>query len=533
MESVCWDKLKQSGLSQRLMVGYTSTQGASLPAGLQQLLTAGLGGVIWFRHNAETVLNRGGSDSEARLQAVVDELQLLQSQQDTECAGPLLTGIDQEGGPVERFPWTDFPSIPSPYSLHIEPSLIEPSIQLLTQSLARLGFNLNFAPTIDVNTEAGNRVINVRSFGASASWVLSAALPSVETHTRSGVMPVIKHFPGHGSGVVDSHEALPYLNWNPDEQGLFQQLVEEGVPAVLVAHAHYPGLQPNEQWQGHGLPASLSGTLCNETLRQRWGFDGLLISDDLAMGAVTLFDDPVEVAIRCLNASVDLLLYRDCDEPLNTVLLGLLEAWEDGRIDKELHVESLARLQSQKAAWVAHHPPSFPSGWEALTRFHQESQAKSVSLHQRLFTEAVNACTLPPYWAGSSTPTRICLIHPAAEVLPHYQADISYGSSAASSLQEAAGLTCKPYHTDAEAEALLVESLGATSAQRVVFVSWLPRLGAEALSTLSEESLSNFLHVSIGWPVLESQEQPLPHTLIMPNWRPTSQHALVHWLQGA
>jgi len=172
--------------------------------------------------------------------------------------------------------------------------------------LAALGFNLNFAPVLDVHSNPHNPIIGKRSFGTTPEIVSAHARAWAEGSLAGGVLPCGKHFPGHGDTDVDSHLALPVIHHEPAvlngrELPPFRAAVQWGIPALMTAHVVYKSLDP--QW-----PATLSSHVIPEVLRGQLGFEGTVISDDLEMAAIAKRHSPEEIAERGLAAGLDLFL---------------------------------------------------------------------------------------------------------------------------------------------------------------------------------------------------------------------------------
>jgi beta-N-acetylhexosaminidase len=247
--------------------------------------------------------------------------------------------VDQEGGPVERLTPEQCPGLPSFAAMaRLGPDWVYQSALQQAQALRRLGFNLNFTPCLDVNTQPNNPVIGVRSFSANATVVVACANAVVKAYAQCGLMTVGKHFPGHGGGSVDSHEALPVLPLTAEHLAPFLGVP---VPAVMLAHGYYA-----EACETPDTPASLSQRVIQGLLRQQMGFDGVTLTDDLQMGAIQ--GDPVEVAIQAMAAGNDILLYREAGEREWAVLQGVVNALQTGRLSIRDHHAALARITDAK-----------------------------------------------------------------------------------------------------------------------------------------------------------------------------------------
>jgi beta-N-acetylhexosaminidase len=316
---------------------------------LRYFIQRGVGGLIWFRpqfQDLEVLPDSVEASTLARER--VHGIQAMFSQK---TPFPWMA-IDQEGGRVERLGHTLFPSLPSPYAVaQKEPSFAEEVYTFLAKQLLAMGFNLNFFPTLDVNLQPLNPIIGVRSFGNTPQQVWKYGQIALETHWHQGIMPVIKHFPGHGNGTVDSHEQLPTLHFTEVELQPFKQAIawsqaSMGAPMVMVSHGFYPALQttPDER----SLPASLSPTIIQTLLRQRLGFQGVVITDDLYMGAVLGNFTPEETAFKAIAAGVDVLLYRQATALEKNVLHSVTEAIASGSLSRDAHEASLRRILASK-----------------------------------------------------------------------------------------------------------------------------------------------------------------------------------------
>ncbi len=313
-------------VAQRFVIGFQEVEDPET----HRWLLLPVGGLILFRHN---LTGRSWHHIQDLTRRCRDFL------------GPqALIAIDQEGGPVERLPSSVFPSAPSPRVLaHPSSTALATTVyREMAAGLADLGITMNCVPTLDVNLNPLNPVIGVRAFGESPETVWRTAQVAMTAMRQAGLIPVGKHFPGHGNGTVDSHEALPELRFTEAELWPFRQAIANGLPAMMVSHGVYPALQAPPY-----PPASLCPRVVQGLLREELGFDGVIMTDDLAMGAV-LGEDPVTVALKALHAGVDMLLYRDSVQPW-PVLQAVARALQDGTLDPNAHQASLARITRMKA----------------------------------------------------------------------------------------------------------------------------------------------------------------------------------------
>lgn len=210
--------------------------------------------------------------------------------------------------------------------------------------LHEIGFNVDFAPVADVLTNSQNEVIGPRAFSSDPNIAARMVSAEVTAMFDAGIMPCIKHFPGHGDTAGDSHtgdvvslrsaEEIRACEYKP-----FQAGIEAGCPFVMAGHIETPNLAAD------GLPASLSKTMITDELRGRLGFEGVVISDSFVMGAITQRYAPADAAVRFIQAGGDMILMP---ENLQDAYQGLLEAVGEGVIDESRIDESVIRILEVK-----------------------------------------------------------------------------------------------------------------------------------------------------------------------------------------
>ncbi|HEY7599964.1 MAG TPA: glycoside hydrolase family 3 N-terminal domain-containing protein, partial [Candidatus Limnocylindrales bacterium] len=213
---------------------------------------------------------------------------------------PLFTAMDQEGGVVYRSA-TGATAWPSQMLLGAagDPALIERCARLTAAELHALGINVNFAPVLDVNNNPANPVIGTRSFGADPQMVAALGTRALTAYQEAGIVAVGKHFPGHGDTDVDSHLALPVIDKSPGDLEAFELVpfraaVAAGVDAIMTAHIALPRITGGE-------PATLAPQMLTTLLRAGMGFDGLIVTDDLEMGAIVDSYGTAEAALRAFH----------------------------------------------------------------------------------------------------------------------------------------------------------------------------------------------------------------------------------------
>jgi beta-N-acetylhexosaminidase len=212
--------------------------------------------------------------------------------------------------------------------------------------LASLGVNLNFAPLLDIHSNPANPVIGARSFGNTDEQVTAAALAFMTAMQAQNVLACGKHFPGHGDTDTDSHRELPVLNRDLDglrarELKPFRAAIAAGIPMIMTSHLLLPKLDPTE-------PVTLSRRFGQEILRGELGFEGVVVSDDIGMHAVSrMFDDPT-AAVRLLLAGTDLMMvcayWTDTDR-CRGFAQAMISAQQQGIISAEAAAQSRERVR--------------------------------------------------------------------------------------------------------------------------------------------------------------------------------------------
>lgn len=283
---------------------------------------------------------------------------------------PLFLSVDQEGGGVDRMP-PEVRRTPGAYCVGQTGSV--PAAQsygdVLAAECAAFGLNLDFAPVLDVWSNPGNTVIGQRAFSADARTVAGLGPAAARRMMDQGIIPAVKHFPGHGDTVVDSHVGLPVVDKSLEEleetelipfRAAIQSAGTDGqVPAVMVAHILLTQLDPER-------PASLSPAVVTGLLREELGFAGAVLTDDLTMGAVTQSYGLGEAAVLAVEAGCDILLVCHGQDSVPAVRTALLEAVASGRITAERLDESVYRILRLKTEYALTNEPVSPPDLEAL-----------------------------------------------------------------------------------------------------------------------------------------------------------------------
>jgi beta-N-acetylhexosaminidase len=285
---------------------------------------------------------------------------------------PLLVSVDQEGGLVARVEGgaTRFPAFMSVGAADDE-QLTRRAHRASGGELRRLGFNVDFAPVADVTFGPDDRTIGVRSAGDEPADVTRHALAAAEGLWGGGVVPVLKHFPGHGSVSADSHVTLPVqerprrrleeVDWRPFRAG-----IEQGLPAVMVGHLDVRALDP-------GVPSSLSRRVVTGALRRDLGFRGLVVTDALDMGAVTRTHGSARAAVTALRAGVDVVLMPPDPRAARD---GIVAAVRQGRLSRTRLQQAAAR----QIALLLHHRADAGGGKPPGTSWRASQQLSSAAL---------------------------------------------------------------------------------------------------------------------------------------------------------
>ena len=309
--------------------------GYSVDDTAKQLITdKKVGGVILFKDNI--------SNSNQLLQ-LINDIKGINSTNKI----PIFISVDQEGGRVNRLP-SEIKSLPSNEIIgnKNDNKLAYDIGKNIGYALGSFGFNMDFAPVLDVNSNPNNTVIGDRSFSNDKDKVASLGASEINGFKDSNIISAAKHFPGHGDTATDSHYALPIINKTLDELKSvefvpFKKAIEEKVPAIMVSHILMPQIDANN-------PASMSKTIITDILRKDLKFDGLIVTDDMTMGAVTNELDITTACINSINAGADLLLVcHGYDNEIN-VINAIKDAVNNGIISIDTINRSVYKILSLK-----------------------------------------------------------------------------------------------------------------------------------------------------------------------------------------
>ncbi|MGE5262675.1 MAG: glycoside hydrolase family 3 protein [Acidobacteriota bacterium] len=337
-------------IGQMILVGFRGFELAADNPIVHDLRERQIGGVVLFDYDAPTRTRLRNIQSPLQVKALCTALQKTASTR-------LLIAVDQEGGMVARlnerygFP----PTVSAQYLGSLDRlETTRDYAETTARTLADLGINLNLAPVVDLNINPQNPVIGKieRSFSADLAVVTRHALEVVRAHHKYGVLTTLKHFPGHGNSKEDSHLGLVDVTktWSPVDLEPFSKIIAAGeCDTVMTAHIFNATLDPL-------LPATLSALTLGGILREALHFEGVIISDDMQMKAITDhygIDSAVELAIR---AGVDILTIANnsiFDRYAAATTVAVIQRLvQDGKISAERIDQSYQRITRLKARLV-------------------------------------------------------------------------------------------------------------------------------------------------------------------------------------
>lgn len=369
------------------------TQGVTqLPALWQQKLAEHqIGGVVLFAVN---------------LQETQQIRQLTAALQQTATDGlPLLIATDQEGGRVARLPEAILPAFPGAMALGAtfpghQTKFAEAQGDTQAQTLRQLGININFSPSLDVNSDPANPVIGVRAFGDDPQQVAALGIALARSLQRGGVAATLKHFPGHGDTATDSHTGLPQVDHvravaETIDLEPFRQAIQAGAARlVMTAHIQYPALDDSrintQQDEAIAPPATLSKAILTDLLREQLEFDGVVITDALNMQAISAAFTPLQAVKHSFNAGADIaLMPLEIQSPddfirLEQLLDQLVAAVQSGEIDLQALQQSAERVRDLKL-WLAQQEQTVLSD-TAMSELYQRQQQLDLAIASSALT---------------------------------------------------------------------------------------------------------------------------------------------------
>jgi len=368
-----WTESKLASLSLREKIaqmiisysdGYLPSESSAEFRRMSDLITSEkIGGFIFFK---------GNSVEEAKL---INKLQSL-----TET--PLLMSADFERGTKMRL--DDGSLFPSNMALGAanNPDLAYEMGMQIAKECRAIGIHQNYAPVLDINNNPDNPIINVRSYGEDPNIVSRLGLSFIRGMQEAGVIATAKHFPGHGDTDIDSHSDLPVLNFTRSrldnlEFIPFKNAVDSGVMSVMIAHLSLPTVDDE-----NFLPASLSAKLIDGILIKEMGFKGLVVTDALNMKGIVKHFSTEEVALKCVNAGVDLILMPQGEtKTINAIENAVL----NGSISEDRINQSVKKILDAKS-WLKLNENKFSDPNDVSSVVNSET-AKLIS--QKIADESV------------------------------------------------------------------------------------------------------------------------------------------------
>ena len=330
-----------------LIIGFRGTTIEDSNHIKKDIINLGIGGVILFEYDAPSKSRPRNIISAEQLKKLTTNLQNISSEK-------LIIAIDQEGGKVNRLKTKyNFPPAPSAKNI-AEINNIDSSnfyAELLGKTVYDAGINLNFAPVVDVDINPDCPVIGKieRSFSENPEIVTKEATISITGMHKYGVKSCLKHFPGHGSALSDSHLGFTDVtnSWSKKELIPYSDLINSGIcDAIMTAHIFNANIDPN-------YPATLSETTINNLLRKELYWNGLVISDDMDMGAIANNYGLEEAIKLSINAGVDILIFSNNGKKYNPNIASeavkiIVNLVENGEIEESRIDEACRRIEAFK-----------------------------------------------------------------------------------------------------------------------------------------------------------------------------------------
>ena len=335
-------------IGQVMIIGF---DGTTVDADLRRMLSEyRIGGVILFARNVQ---------SSQQVATLTNELQNIA----LESGSPgLFIAIDQEGGRVARLTedkgFTEFPSAMA-LTATGNPQNAYAVAAAMAAEMRAVGINVDFAPDLDVNNNPANPVIGIRSFSSNPKTVTEYGLAFAKGLQENGVLAFGKHFPGHGDTGIDSHIDLPLVPHDRNrldqiELVPFKAAIAANVAGIMSAHVTFPAIDSTP-----GLAATLSRPVLTGLLREELGYNGLIVTDSLEMGALAANGYPPQVgAPLALAAGADLLLFNRDHAMHREAFINLVQAVKDGKISQEQLDASVQRILQMKQSFGLLNPVS-------------------------------------------------------------------------------------------------------------------------------------------------------------------------------
>lgn len=331
------EKVAQLFLVQPEAIVDIGTATAAGDATKQAINKTPVGGFVYFSDNLQSE------------QQVQDMLRNVQKYSEDRIGLPAFLSVDEEGGTVARvastgrFDVTDVGDM-AKIGASGDVQQARQAGETIGSYLSELGFNLDFAPDADVLTNPDNTVVKKRSFGSDPRVVSDMSLAVAQGLAQHQVYSVYKHFPGHGATAGDTHQGYAYTDKTLDELKQselipFENAIQNNAAFIMAAHISAPRVT------GDDTPASLSKTMITDILRGQMGYDGIVVTDAMNMGAVTEQYTSAQAAVKALQAGTDLVLMP---EDFQEAYQGVLDAVKDGTLTEQRINESVTRIVKVK-----------------------------------------------------------------------------------------------------------------------------------------------------------------------------------------
>ena len=261
---------------------------------------------------------------------------------------PAIIATDQEGGAVSRLP-QDCASVPTAMAVAAtgDPAYALEAGRITGRELMALGVNFDLAPSVDVNCNPRNPVINVRSYGDTPQQVSAFGCAMIRGLQESGAMACAKHFLGHGDTDVDSHVGLPCVEKTMQELEAcelapFRAAIDAGVKAIMTTHILFPKIDAS------GVPATMSRAILTDLLRREMGFDGIIVTDCMMMDAIARHYGTVEGSVAAAKAGADMICICHDLALAGRACEAIEQAAQLGQIDMNQLAASAVRIEAQK-----------------------------------------------------------------------------------------------------------------------------------------------------------------------------------------
>lgn len=322
-------------------------------------------------------------------------------------SSPYYLSVDEEGGSLANLK-TFYPHVPGNRAIGLTGSTEAAFWQgkLIGSQLSELGIPMCWAPVLDVNTNIRNPVVGVRAFGEDPVIVADLGAAYIQGMHEAGIAVTAKHFPGHGQVDGDSHIELPSCGLTLEQLKSgpllpFQKAITAGSDAIMIAHIVFPAIP-----QSDGLPASLSPYFVTHLLREEMGFQGIICTDDVEMGAIRNTFEPEVIGELAVKAGNDMILMCHTPEFQDRVVRGITDAVRQGRIAESRLDESLLRISNLQERMSTYSLQASP-----VPR--QEWEKRTIELTRRTLTLQKDPLQLLPLQPG----TRYTLLLPQPERL--------------------------------------------------------------------------------------------------------------------